>query len=476
MMPRLIAFFIFMVVIIFVLLSPADSIAQQTDADFLDALAEDTFNYLTSDWAVDHHLPWSWISDELSGGDYVNPTEIGLYMLAYVGAHAMERDWSPSLTQMRSELTATLTQLRNWQTGQQFVQHHGPNAYNKSVFYQWYWINYGRAPVVGRNEGTNQLIPSIDNGFMAASLLVIREYASLHQMPDVAELAGAILDDMRFHYWYNANTNWFMLGAPHNPAGGIPGDVFSNENRIINFMAYALGHITEAQFRDSLEALQQDPASYQDITVRKVAWDGSYFTYTAPGLFILEHETEYGRCTVDPATEAQIAYAIEQGYICWGVSDAFDIGLGDYIQQGALPTGMSEAPEAHTGVVTPHASALALNTRYSTEAVENLRCLAEIDGYHHPEYGFRDSVMADPDDPNFEQSSDRFSALSQLWLFTAIVNYETGIIWDMFYRDVGVQAAHAIMYVPRDEESAPCDANASLPPRPGDPPASWRGH
>jgi hypothetical protein len=36
--------------------------------------------------------------------------------------------------------------------------------------------------------------------------------------------------------------------------------------------------------------------------------------------------------------------------------------------------------------------------------------------------------------------------LGQEWLLLALVNHESGFVWDYFYRDVGVQAAHREMF------------------------------
>ncbi|MGB9873281.1 MAG: hypothetical protein ACPLYD_16690, partial [Anaerolineae bacterium] len=55
--------------------------------DFLDALARDTWTYLRSDAATAHHLPYSWWSSTLPGGDYANPAEIGLYALSWLAAY-----------------------------------------------------------------------------------------------------------------------------------------------------------------------------------------------------------------------------------------------------------------------------------------------------------------------------------------------------------------------------------------------------
>jgi beta-glucanase (GH16 family) len=64
-----------------------------------------------------------------------------------------------------------------------------------------------------------------------------------------------------------------------------------------------------------------------------------------------------------------------------------------------------------------------------------------------PDYGFHDSVMTKAGS-TYGQCSDRFSALAQEWIFLSIVNYENGMVWNSFYRDDGVVAAHAEMYQP----------------------------
>jgi hypothetical protein len=452
--------------------SQALSPAQQV---FIDELAKDTWTYLSSDWATDNHLPWSWRSDTMVGGDYANTTEIGLYMLTYIGAFEMGETWSPSLTAVETELTAVLDQLRAWQSGTQTYQPHGPNAYNNSVFYQWYWINWN-PPVVGDNTGTNHDVPSIDNAFLAASLITIREWAKVNGKAALTQKADAILQDMNFMLWYDSNQHIFMFGGSNNPLAGIPANYYSNENRIINFVARALGQLTAAEYQASLNALIQPSAIYDnntaatndDIAVAKVAWDGSYFTYTGPALFIREMQTPYGTGTIEPVTQAQIAYAQNKGYSAWGLSDCYDINALGYIPQGAPPIAPANAGtlEAHAGVVTPHASAMALITSFAGQSATNLQTLASsFPAVYDANYGFRDSVMARIGDPDYGDASSRFSALAQEWLFLSIANAQTGFIWNYFYRDAGVMAAHNEMFA-APALTAPANGLVSLNQQP----------
>jgi len=412
----------------------------------LDALARDTWTYLHSPQTTVHHLPYSWWSPTLPGGDYANPAEIGLYALSWLAAHDLGRPWSPSWSETEAEVSAILDQLRAWQTGSQAYQPHGPNAYQHSVFYQWYWISW-TPPVVGANVGDNHRVPSVDNAWLAAALITIQEYGRAHGHTLLAQKAGAILDDIDFTLWYNAATHRFYWGAVENPQGGSEADYYSNENRIINFVARALGHLSADEFRLSLAALAGPTGSYGGITVTQMAWDGSYFTYAAPALFIREMDTAYGDATLLPATQAQIAYTHDQGYAAWGLSDCYDVGSGGYVQQGAPPAASPDPPETRPGLVTPHAAGLALITPLAAEAITNLQTIsATFACAYAPGYGFRDALMARPADPDHGRCSDRYSALAQEWLFLALVNRESGFIWRYFYRHPGVLRAHIEMY------------------------------
>lgn len=411
---------------------------------FLADAAMRTWNYLSSDWARSNHMPWSWRSEHLPGGDYANTTEIGLLALSWLAAHDLGQEWSPDWQTTRGEVMAILAQLRDWQTGSQMEQPNGPNAYAGSVFYQWYWISPD-PPVVGASQG-DQIVPSVDNAWLAAALITIRSYARIHSDVEMAETADAILSDMDFRLWFDEDSALFFWGD-QRPMAGLVADYYSNENRIINFVARALGQLTTEEFQRSLKVLIQQPGAYEDIVVERMAYDGSYFTYAAPALFVNELSEEYGTSTIVPATQAQMTYAKVQGYDVWGLSDCYDIADGGYVQQGAPPVAMLGNPESRLGLVTPHASALALITPLADDAVDNLANMA--DGYpcvYHAQYGFPDSVLAGSAGKDSGDCSYRFSALAQEWLFLGILGHQSGFVRHYFYLDPGVAKAHHEMF------------------------------
>ena len=117
------------------------------------------------------------------------------------------------------------------------------------------------------------------------------------------------------------------------------------------------------------------------------------------------------------------------------------------MEQGAPPADKPPPLEDRPGLVTAHASALALITPLAPAAISNLQVISDTyECAYDAAYGFLDSVMANPTAPDYGQCSDRFSALAQEWLFLALVNYETGFVWEYFYLDPGVQVAHIEMY------------------------------
>lgn len=433
------------------LLTSGPRASVSSNEDFLNTLACRTWNYLRSDYTTTKHLPHSWWSEDCSGDDdvrgrYANPTEIGLYALSWLAAYDLGRPWSPSWAETQLKVIAILDQLRAWQTGsQQYPQSQGPNAYQNSVFYWWYWL-FKTQPVVSELE-EDHLVPAIDNAWLAACLITIRGYAGACGHTTMAQGANTILSDMDFRLWYDPAIHRFFLGATEAPRHGVQANYYSNENRIINFVARALDHLSTDEFHVSLEALEGPSGTYDGVTVEKVSWDGSYFTYVAPALFIREMSTAYGMGTVVPATQAQIAYAQNQGYAAWGLSDCYDVRDSGYVKQGAPPLASPDPPETRPGLVAPHVSSLALITPLASEAIANLQTIAvTFPCAYDPQYGFRDAVMVNPSDPDYGQCSSRFSALGQEWIFLSIVNHETGFIWRYFYRDPGVLRAHTEMY------------------------------
>jgi hypothetical protein len=225
---------------------------------------------------------------------------------------------------------------------------------------------------------------------------------------------------------------------------------YSNENRIVNFMArtldieYDRNQFGKEKFLDSLNSLVTNSATYNGITVNSVNWDGSYFTYVTPALFVREMDTAYGVSTIDKATEAQISYATDKGYAAWGISDCYDVEDRDYVKRGAPPRGSNDpSNDKDDGLITPHVSALALLTGQAENAKANLQKLkSDYPSVYDDRYGFKDSINLDASGPDYKKQSNTICGLDQGWMLMAIGNYLNSTLHKYFHQNPGVTRAY----------------------------------
>jgi hypothetical protein len=414
---------------------------EQNDTAILDEIAMSTWNYLHSPWSTANHMPFSWKSDT-SEGSYANTAEIGLYALCWIAAYEMQRPWSPSWEETEENITAILDQLLTW-------QNNPPYDYDdRGAFYQWYWVkgdDIDPTPRRGGGIGDDE-VPSIDNAWLAVSLITLRQYAIENNHTDLSNKSSQLIDGLNFSIWYHQETHQFTMLIKDDPQKGVLCDYYSGENRIVNLIAMALGQISEDEFHESLKNLLEPTLCYNEICVEKTNWNGAYFTYTTPALFIPEMSTSYGTNTIIPATKAQIEYARNEGYAAWGLSDCNDPLNDRYIMnQGAPPKGMGNGQEPAVGYVAPYASALALITPLQKEAIANLRVIKEEAGpAYNDSFGFQEWVNASNE--SFGETSQCYTALSQEWILLSISNVEVGFPWRYFYNDEGVKTAVREMY------------------------------
>jgi len=168
------------------------------------------------------------------------------------------------------------------------------------------------------------------------------------------------------------------------------------------------------------------------------SWGGSAFEALMPTLVLSEGELaprglgENNRVHV----RGQIRYALEELEMpVWGMSPCSVPG-GTYSEYGAKPFGIKGYK---AGVVTPHASVLALEYA-PAEAVKNLRRLAELYDIYG-EYGFYDSVEVATG-----RVARKYYALDQGMVLIAINNYlNDGAIRKRFHSDPEMKSAEKLL-------------------------------
>jgi hypothetical protein len=161
------------------------------------------------------------------------------------------------------------------------------------------------------------------------------------------------------------------------------------------------------------------------------SWGGSMFEALMPRLVLDEraHAAASLGANGDAHVRVQQKWAAAQGYSVWGMSPSWR-PAGGYGEHGVAVLGVLGYP---SGVVTPHASALALSADPAA-AAESLRRLGErFDIYG--DFGFYDAV-----DPIRGDVSHAYLSLDQSMTLIAIANQlKSGCVQKYFEADAIAQ-------------------------------------
>jgi hypothetical protein len=338
--------------------------------------ARDTWSSLVA--MTDRHtgLPADNISGPLGSptrSGYTSPTNIGGYLWSTVIARELG---IISAGECRKRLTQTLTTMSR-------LKHHEPSG----MFYNWYDEATGDVVTVWPVDGSKiyPFLSSVDNGWFAASLMVVR-----NAEPGVAKLANALLDKMNFGMYYNKDARpgiaagllrgGFYDAKPAvdtvqgNYLGNAPDvfytlnhyDIHVTEPRIASYIGIAHGQIppahyfaTQRVFPDSCDWswLEQKPVgdhrTYLGIDVFEGAftyrgmhivpsWGGDMFEALMPDLFVPEASWAPRSWGINHAltVRAQREFGLEDAkYGYWGFSPASRPG-GGYTAWGVDAIGM----------------------------------------------------------------------------------------------------------------------------------------
>jgi len=313
-----------------------------------------------------------------------------------------------------------------------------------------------------RSTTARPFLSSVDNGWLAASLMMVR-----NARPMLRDRADALLDPMNFRFFYAPFDPADPVSRPGQFQGGwYPDDrswtafygMLNTEPRIISYVAIARGQVPAEHYARLFRTLpadrgrqMQDPQgetrtvhgvpvfeghySYRNLDFVP-SWAGSMFEALMVPLFVPEetwgprswgvNHPIYARIQIEQGLEV-MRYGYwgfspsatpEGGYQTYGVK-ALGTDINSYrtfeISSESKAKGGREDGPPREGVVTPHASFLAL--RYAPdEALANLRALVKAFPIFGPQ-GFHDSVNV-----TTGQASRSVLSLDQGMILVAIAN------------------------------------------------------
>jgi hypothetical protein len=411
------------------------------DRAFLERVARDTwrgieaFSDRESGLPVDHvhFAPGSVDGETASVGDYAGITSIGLHLVSIVAARELGLVPRERALELVRRVLDTLGRL--------------------ATFRGFHYNFYDTTSL----EPTSHFVSFVDSAWLTVGLLVAR-----NAFPEVADVATPLVEQMDYDFFYDPTLDLMSHGYYVDPGwrSRYHYGVLFAESRVGSLVAIGKGEAPERHWFTMIRTLPPEcdwqelsPVARRMKTLRDVefmggsyewggeryvpSWGGSMFEALMPRLVLDEGAlapNSLGR-NGEQHARLQRRYATEALRLpVWGMSPSAVPSPNGYLY-GEHGVNVLGSWGYQPGIVTPHASALALSV-IPAEATQNLRTLAErYDVYG--EFGFYDAV-----DPRTGAVARDYVSLDQSMIFVALANHlKDGCIQRLFAADPIVQAA-----------------------------------
>ena len=404
----------------------------------LEQYARDTWQSFVA-MTYPNGLPADNIAEDGTRAQYTSPTNIASYIWSTLAARDLQIITPEEARQRIGQTLATVETLeRHWPSGQ---------------FYNWYDPQTGEKLTIWPPSGSivYPFLSTVDNGWLAAALIMVT-----NTVPQLRDQARAILSGMDFGFYYDPNAGLLRGGYWPTPPPGCNVDGYTchhygtlnTEPRIASYIGIAMGQVPPEHyfkmwrtFPDNCDWSwpEMEPhgvtRTYLGVDVYEghytymgmdivPSWGGSMFEALMVPLFVPEaqwgpqswginhplyvqaqiihgmDEAQYGYWGFSPATNPSGGYreygvdAIgmnTDGYASNNDNTYMDYGFDDC--PGRTETSIPPASAYTNGVVTPHASFLALQFA-PQESLANLANLKQDFDIYGP-WGFWDSVNVD---------------------------------------------------------------------------------
>ena len=436
----------------------------QEDKAFLKEVALDTWKFFDAISDKENGLPLdnillgekSPLGEGVWIGDYTNITNVGVYLMSVVSAYDLGFITKEDAVARIRKTLMTMEKLQCHKSGFPF------NYYDTTLLVP-----------------TSYFVSFVDSGW-----LYLGYYVAKNAFPEeLSEQVERLLARANFKFFYDPVANQMYHGYYENL--GVYTDyrygVFYAEPRAAIYMAIARGDIPEKLWFEGVVRTfplnykwqSQTPKNRTERTVLGYkyaggyyewknlkyvpSWGGSAFEALMPTVVLEEKKLAPEGLGKNDAVHAlgQMRYAREElGMPVWGMSPSAD-PKDSYSEYGAKPFGIKGYK---AGVVTPHASALALEFM-PAEAVQNLRKLIELYDIYG-EYGFYDAVaVADA------KVARKYYSLDQGMILIAINNYlHDGAIRKRFHADPEMNKREQLLTAEKFFETASQETSSSVKP------------
>jgi hypothetical protein len=465
--------------------------------------------YATDTWqsfvalAYPNGLPSDNIYKDGTRARYTSPTNIGSYIWSTIAARDLQLITPLEAIQRIGKTLDTLDSMeRQWPSG---------------MYYNWYDPETGAKLTIWPPDGSTvyPFLSTVDNGWLATALIIVS-----NTIPQLRDQAKTILNGMDFGFFLDPNNGllyggyWPAPGPNCNVSGFTCFDfgTLNTEPRISSYIGIAMGQLPPSHYfrmwRTFPATCDWSWQEMQPVGVTRTylgvdvfeghytyagmdivpSWGGSMFEALMVPLFVPEaqwgpkswginhplyvqaqiyhglEDAKYGYWGFSPATNPSggyMAYGVDaigmnpDGYPSNNDNTLVDYGFDSC--PGRTTTSIPPASAYTNGVVTPHASFLALQFA-PREALQNLYKMRQnFDIYG--KWGFWDSVNVQTG-----QVSYYALALDQGMVMAALDNALRNNIMQGYFSDGMIQ--HAIQPLLSMEEFTAAPATVPALPAP----------
>ncbi len=267
------------------------------------------------------------------------------------------------------------------------------------------------------------------------------------RLKQVASGAENLVNEMDFSLFYDPARKALSVGfdVTQNQLQRSFYDLLASEARSAVFVAIAKNEIPQ----DAWFLMGRTHTRYANRTVL-LSWTGTMFEYLMPALWLKHFPATLLENSLNGAVACQEAY-VRKHKIPWGISEGActsknEGGHYEYHAFGIPPLALKANPPRKI-IITPYASALALNTN-PREALYNLRAMDEL-GWNG-RYGFHESAEYTPtadDGKGTFEIVPSWMAHHQGMILLSICNLLSDCVFQKhFHEEVRVEATERILH------------------------------
>ncbi len=349
--------------------------------------------------------------------DYkTSPTDIGMSILSVISAYELSFIKEDEVISYIDSVITSIENLEKW----------------NGLLYNWY--NVKKAQKIFPYD-----ISSVDNGNLAACLIVAKSFANKHSYFELERKIENSFSSMDFTKLYTSKDVFSVAYNTSEEKLSIYNyNKFASESRILSFVAIVKGDVPYKHWLCLDKSLTKF-RNYKGLT----SWSGTSFEYFMPYIFMKSYPNTLLDESYFFSIYCQEEYMKEiDRSMPWGISesayDELDDGLNYKYKAFSTPYLKVHEDKNQRIVISPYASILAISAN-PKDVCKNIKKLKKLGLYD--KYGFYESY--DYDD---EKVVAAYFAHHQGMILASLANYlKTDVIRNYFHDDIRVKSGEILL-------------------------------